>query len=690
MTDRILIVEDEKIISLDLKLRIERFGYTVVGTTTTGEEAIELAEKLRPDLILMDIMLAGELDGVETATTIQEQHDIPVIYLTAYSDEGTVERAQSTDPFGFVLKPFKERELYTTIKVAIHKSRADRNVARSERRITAVLDSVGEAIIATNAEGRIEFMNPVSEKLIGLTESEARGLPIGEAVRLYDCRSELEIPLPEVKTFAGQQEPLYFDDACLEGPKGAWIPISGNITRIGAVGEDNQGLVIAFRDLSEVKTLTRDLTYTASHDTLTGLLNREEFFSVLQTAVDTALREDRVHAYFYVDLDQFKLINDVCGHIAGDELLRQIAAEIADHSGHEHEGARLGGDEFGIIVYDVGLDEAAVLGNNLRRQIERKFVWQRHAFQVTASIGVVAVSGLTEDIYHILAAADDACYLAKEDGGNALRVYANADYSFLKRRGEMQWISRLSKSIEEDRFALYFQEIQAVRDPRETKREILLRLIDGDGELVGPANFIPAAEKYRLMPSLDRWVIDKVLAVLARQPGNGARPPVYCINVSGSSVADDDFLAFVRQVFDRHGADPAGICFEITETAAIQNQSKAVSFMAAVRNLGATFALDDFGNGFSSFAYLKNLPVDFLKIDGSFVKNVASSTVDRVMVEAVNNIGHAHGMKTIAEFVTDKHVRSVLEEIGVDYLQGYEVSRPTPLLTGSLESGTLH
>lgn len=312
------------------------------------------------------------------------------------------------------------------------------------------------------------------------------------------------------------------------------------------------------------------------------------------------------------------------------------------------------------------------------RNLDRKFIWQKHAFHITTSIGVVPLGGVNSDPYSLLAAADDAAYLAKEAGGNTIKVYETTDYTFLKRRGEMQWVSRLNHALESNLFELWGQTIQSTNGATEEHIEVLIRLKDTNGELISPADFIPAAEKYNLMPAVDRWVLTTALDHLVTL-SNQDRYPIYSINLSAASLIDESFMDFVQGTLRSHRVDPRQVCLEITETAAIANMSRVTSFIRRMKNIGVTFALDDFGNGFSSFSYLKALPVDYLKIDGSFVRDITTNPIDHALVEAVNSIGHVIGMKTIAEYVKDDATRKMVETIGVDYMQGYGISKPAPL-----------
>ncbi len=674
--ERVLIVEDEKIIALDLQRRLEKFGYTVVHLASNADEAVASAEEYRPDIILMDIMLGGERDGVDAAIEIKEHTNTPIVFLTAYADEHTVERAKKAEPVGYVLKPFKERELQTTIDIALYKARVDLKMQEQEQLFEALLNSMNDGLVAFSAQRTIRFLNPVAADLTGWHPEEVIGRQLEELFTLYDENSELATAIPFSLVFSGKD--FDFENVYVLTEQGGRVSISGSITPTRTKDAIDGGL-ITFRDVTDIKEMSEIIEYQASHDSLTGLMNREEFFLRLLEFSKSAHMERRTHSFIYLDLDQFKIINDVCGHLAGDELLRQVSGDITGQlSSENHVAGRLGGDEFGILLVDAPLAHGMNVAQNLLRNINRKFIWQKNAFHITASVGLVPITGANTDGYNILAAADDAAYLAKEGGGNSVKLYETADYKFLKRRGEMQWISRLNHALESDRFVLWGQELAATNGAEIDHLEVLIRMVDEESSLISPADFIPAAEKYNLMPAVDRWVIKNAVNRLLEQTVNGRRP-IFSINLSAASIADERMLDYIQNIFTTTGIDPSQICFEITETTAISNMSRATSFIRRLKSMGTTFALDDFGNGFSSFAYLKHLPVDYLKIDGSFVRSIADDPIDYALVESVNNIGHVIGIKTVAEFVKDERILALLQEMGVDYLQGYQIAKPKPL-----------
>ena len=685
--ERILIVEDEKIISLDLQRRLEKFEYNVVGLCTTGTEAVEKTGELLPDIILMDIMLAGDVDGIDAAKLIKDQYQIPVIFLTAYADEKTLERAKMAEPFGYILKPFKEKELYTTIDIALYKHKVDKTLKRQERRFSAILHSIADGIIATDNEKKIQFLNPVAEEITGWKEAEAQSKYIENLITIIDENTNNIIQLPAIDTPASKKAIFYFKDTVVKNRNGETIPVEGTIASIRDSNDHVEGQVIAIRDVTQLREMSNKISYQASHDALTGLYNREAFSQSLKTMISSAKKENRQHALIYLDLDQFKLINDTIGHAAGDELLLETTAIIKNVFRSSDICARLGGDEFGVLLSDTDQETAYIIAQRLHSRLsERRLIWEKTAFNIHSSIGLVTIDSESEDIHSVLAAADDACYIAKDEGGRRIRIYKTSDTMFKKRRGEMQWVTRLTRALEENRFELFYQTIIPIsptaKESHMEKLEILIRMVDEEGNIIPPADFLPAAERYNMMPSVDRWVVNTAMSMynkVAEQNNNNEKRLVFTINLSAESMADEHFLEFIQNQIKTNNVKPFDFCFEITETVTISNMTTASKFIHELKTLGCTFALDDFGSGFSSFNYLKNMPVDYLKIDGSFVKDMDENAVNSAMVEAINNLGHVMGIKTIAEFVRNREILEKLTELGIDYAQGYEISKPQSL-----------
>ncbi|NCF26235.1 MAG: EAL domain-containing protein [Gammaproteobacteria bacterium] len=444
-------------------------------------------------------------------------------------------------------------------------------------------------------------------------------------------------------------------------------------------------------DITESYNLTQQLSYQATHDSLTGLVNRAEFERYLQRALRRAHTDGSEHALCYLDLDQFKIINDSSGHIAGDELLRQLAEVLKVKVRKSDLLARLGGDEFAVLVGHCTLEDAERVAEGLRKAIsEYRFQWDGKSFAVGVSVGLVPITQLTVSMTEVLKAADAACYAAKDGGRNRIHIYREGDAELSKRYGEMRWVSRINEALETERYALRYQPIVPVIDQNDSgwHYELLLSMRDHDGAMVSPGAFLPAAERYGLSVKIDRWVVANALLWLSTHPAELAQTGLCSINLSGPSISDKNFLGFVIDQLEAKGVPAEKICFEITETAAITNLSSASRLISTLRGLGCSFALDDFGSGVSSFAYLKNLAVDSIKIDGVFVKDICSDPVSRALVKAINDMGHAMGKRTIAEAVESQEVFEELRRIGVDYAQGYGITAPRPLSTLEASSET--
>ncbi|HEY5602822.1 MAG TPA: EAL domain-containing protein [Gammaproteobacteria bacterium] len=429
------------------------------------------------------------------------------------------------------------------------------------------------------------------------------------------------------------------------------------------------------------------LSYMSRYDPLTNLVNRGELERRLQRALNSSQERNQSHVFLYIDIDQFKIINDTAGHVAGDEMIRQLAGMLKKHIRESDTLARLGGDEFGVLLENCPDTYARDIAKEILNMITAfRFYWEDHLYHIGASIGFVEINQHNvTSVNEILSAADVACYTAKDQGGNRIKVYRKFDYEMTKRYGEMQWVSTINQALEENWFRLYKQSIHPTNGSgSEAERcEFLLRLLDRDGELHAPNDFIPAAERYNLMPKIDRWVIENVFSYLAgtgkKYNGDKKNGPKYFINISGMSLSESTFYKFVKEMLAKYKVPPYIICFEVTETAAIEHLSNAMEFISRIRSDGCCFALDDFGSGVSSFAYLRTIPVDYIKIDGAFVTHMREQPMDRAIVEAINHIGHIAGKQTIAEFVENIETLNQLRDIGVDFVQGFGLDTPQPL-----------
>ena len=554
---------------------------------------------------------------------------------------------------------------------------AELHEARDRAEVT--LASIADAVITVDLQGRVEYVNPVAERLTGWRADAARGRAVSDVfVAVNEATSEA---LPDVvgRVLRDGQTIEAESSISLMPREGAPIAIDRSIAPIRERSGRIVGAVIVFHDMRRERQYAARLTHLASHDALTGLLNRREFEQRLLAALEEAREGDVNTAVLYLDLDQFKVVNDTSGHAAGDELLRQIGALLRPRLREGDTLARLGGDEFGVLLTHCPPEPALRIAENLRRTIaDFRFAWHSRSFAVGVSIGVVNIAQGPRTLSGVLSAADAACYMAKDKGRNRVQVYRPEDSEIALRHGEMEWVNRIHRALSENRLLLYAQPIVPLHGDGPSHQELLVRLLDEHNEVIPPMAFLPAAERYNLMPAIDRWVIRTAFAALAARGNGAAHPGAIAINLSGASIGDEQFLDFVREQFDRFRVPHAAVCFEIAETTAVTSLSRAAEFIGGLRASGCRFALDDFGVGVSSFTYLKHLPVDFLKIDGSFVKDMLQDPVDAAMVEAIHRIGRVMGKQTIAESVETPAIREALTIVGVDYGQGYGIAMPAP------------
>ena len=572
-----------------------------------------------------------------------------------------------------------------------------REIMIAERKELAevTLSSIGDAVMTTDPQGKTRYLNRVAEQLTGWSNHLAHDIDIQDTLRLVDETTGEPLEHVALKCLLQRQAIGVSSHTQLVTREGRHIPIEDSAAPIWSHDGNILGAVVVFRDVSHERKLSQQLSWQATHDTLTGLVNRREFEHLVSNALHSAKEEGHVHALLYLDLDQFKVINDTCGHGAGDMLLQLLAKLLQQQMRDSDILARLGGDELGVLLPHCPLDHARLVGEQLRQSIKDfRFTWDSRNFELGVSIGMVEITQDSKSMSELLIAADQACYLAKEQGRNRLHVYQESDVMLAQRHGEMLWISRLKEAFEYDYFRLYAMPIVHLHDSPEYHDEVLIRIRNGKGDLILPGAFIPAAERYDMMLSIDRWVIRAVCAHIesvrdslppleALAESQRRTPALYSVNLSGMSLADTGLQDYITDQFVQYAIAPEQICFEITETAVIANLPKAQIFMRQLKAMGCSFSLDDFGSGFSSFGYLKALPVDYLKIDGVFVRDIATNTINRAMVKAINEVGHVMGLKTVAEYVEDATTLAVIRELGVDYAQGYAVGKLRPLTAGA-------
>ena len=579
----------------------------------------------------------------------------------------------------------------------ITQSKLDEQSTTHQRELAEVtLRSIGEGVITTDEHGKTLYLNRIAEQLTGWSSQQARGRDIATTLHLIDESGD--DPAPEhvaLQCLRLKQTIDVSSNSQLVTREGRRIAVEESAAPIWSDSGVLLGTVVIFRDVSHERKLTKQLSWNATHDTLTSLINRHEFEHQVALALHTAKEDGHAHALLYMDLDQFKVVNDTCGHSAGDVLLQLLAKMLQTQMRDSDILARLGGDELGVLLPHCPPDQAMLIADDLRQSIKNfRFVWDDQSFELGVSIGVVEINHNSKSMTELLIAADQAYYLAKERGRNRVHLYQESDLRLAERHGEMMWVSRLNEAFERQYFRLYAQPIVSLGTDEQRHDEVLIRIQTAKGDLILPGAFLPAAERYDMMVAIDRWVIRAVCHhvqtvrdslpleqafIDARRPA----PAQYSVNLSGTSLGDDGLHDYILQQFAEHEIAPEQICFEITETAVIANLPKAQVFMSRLKALGCRFSLDDFGSGLSSFAYLKALPVDYLKIDGVFIRDIANNAINRAMVKAINEVGHVMGISTVAEYVEDELTLATVRELGVDFAQGYAVGSLRPLTAGS-------
>ncbi len=697
----ILIVDDlpDNLRLLRDTLRAE--GYKV-RSAITGAMAIRAAQSPSTELILLDIKLT-DMDGYEVCRQLKSDErtvDIPIIFLSALNETFNKVQGLAAGGVDYISKPFQVEEVLARVETHLTIGRLQKRLQNQNLRLLieieerqrleeslfaekelaqVTLQSIGDAVITTDAQGNVRYLNPIAERLTGWKVHEVQGVPLSTVFLIVDQVTREPVENPINKALLEERIVSLAHQTILVARDGTEYAVEDSAAPIRDRQGQIIGVVIVFHDVTESRYLTRQLSWEASHDALTGLINRRKFEQHLVDAIASVKDSNQQHALCYLDLDQFKVVNDTAGHLAGDELLRQISALIQKGVRANDTLARLGGDEFGLLLSQCPLSQAAKIAEQLKDLVHQfRFIWDSKILIVGVSIGVVAIDETSQNLMELLGAADAACYAAKARGRNCVHLYRLDDGELIRQRGERLAVSKISRALETNRFCLYYQKIVSITSkPLVEHYEILIRMLDENGKIVSPNEFIPAAERYGLITEIDCWVIEKFFSNYHKLPDKDVLSQgLYTINLSGASIGSNQFLRFLIEQFSRYKVPPQTIGFEITETAAIANFEQARYFMSELKKIGCCFALDDFGSGLSSFAYLMNLPVDYLKIDGAFVKNISHNLISQALVEGFNRIAHAMNLETIAEFVEDETILEKLREIGVDYAQGYGIARP--------------
>ncbi len=586
---------------------------------------------------------------------------------------------------------FRGRAAILTIARDIsHRKSLEVSLSRSKRQAQYTLESIAEGVITTDNDGRIDYMNLAAETLIGTNRDDAAGHRIGELFALVDDADRRPLADPVERCLAMRRRVNM-------GRRAVLVTVDGEhehsveLTASPVRGPSNSisGAVVVFHDVSELRGLTRKMSYQATHDPLTGLINRREFERRLDEAMDSAHAEEAVHMMFYMDLDRFKAVNDSCGHMAGDNMLREVAALIKDEVRDSDYVGRLGGDEFGAILIGCPIDKARQIATDICNSIaDYRFVWKDKIFNIGISIGLVEISHASGTLQDVLSAADSACYMAKQRGRGQVHVYSARDEAVARERGDIQWLRQLQTALHEGSFELAVQPIIAMHGKAESGPavEVLIRLPDGRGRWTQSAEFLRPAERYQMMPQIDRWVINAALGAISSGEIKLPSHRSCAINLSGQTLGDEAILGFVVDALDRSGVASSSICFEVTEAAILSNVQHAQRFIEVLHGIGCEFSLDDFGSGLGSFSSLKHLPIDYLKIDGTYTRNLQTDLVNQEMVNAMIKLARTMEFRIVAEQVEHQEDFDWLREVGVDFVQGHFVEAPAMLGAGGTGS----
>ena len=669
----IVIVHDEKI------LLANESAAGLIGLESQQLIGREVADLVKPAYrALFRNTMAKRLAGENVPRRLE-------IQLINGNEAGLWVEAQSSN-----IEFHSHRAILTVARDVSHRKSLEVSLGRSKRQAQYTLESIAEGVITTDNDGHIDYMNQSAETLIGTNRDDAAGHRIGGLFTLVDDTDRRPLGDPVERCLAMRRRVNMGRRAVMvtsDGEHEHSIEITASPIR--GPGSGISGTVVVFHDVGELRGLTQKMSYQATHDPLTGLINRREFERRLDEAMDSAHAEEAVHMMFYMDLDRFKAVNDSCGHLAGDKMLREVASLIREQVRDSDFVGRLGGDEFGALLIGCPIEKARQIAADICNAIaDYRFVWKDKIFNIGISVGLVEISHVSGTLQDVLSAADSACYVAKQEGRGKVHVYSARDEVVARERGDIQWLRRLQTALHEDKFTLATQPIIAMSGGIESGPafEVFIRLPDSHGRTADTAEFLRPAERYQLMPQIDRWVVNAALMAVSSGEIKIASGRSCAINLSGQTLGDESFLSIVVESLDRTGVAPSSICFEVTEAAILSNVQQAQRFIEVLHGIGCEFSLDDFGSGMGSFSSLKHLPIDYLKIDGTYTRNLQADEVNQEMVLAMIKLARTMQFRIVAEEVEHQEDFDWLRDVGVDFAQGHFIEAPMPL--GGSATGT--
>jgi diguanylate cyclase (GGDEF)-like protein/PAS domain S-box-containing protein len=666
----IVLVHDERIILAN------EGAASLIGINPQQLEGRDVADLVKPAYRALFRKTVTQLLAGEAVPRSLE------IQLINGNDQGLWVEAQSA-----VIEFRGGKAILTIARDVSHRKNIEVSLSRSKRQAQYTLESISEGVITTDNEGRIDYVNRAGETMIGVNRDDASGHKIGELFSLVDEADRRQLGDPVERCLSIRRRVNMGRRALLvsrDGKHEHSIEISAS--PIKGPGNGISGTVVVFHDVSEIRGLARQMSYQATHDGLTGLINRREFERRLQEALDSAHAEEAMHILFYMDLDRFKAVNDSCGHMAGDNMLREVAALIKDQVRDSDYIGRLGGDEFGTLLIGCPIEKAQQIAADICNAVaDYRFVWKDKIFNIGISVGLVQINHSSGTLQDVLSAADSACYVAKQHGRGQVHVYSARDEAIARERGDIQWLRQLQEALHEGKFDLAVQPIIATGASTGSGPavEVLIRMPDKRGRHNNTADFLRSAERYQLMSQIDRWVVNTTLAAINSGEIKLASQRSCAINISGQTLADEGFLGFVVEALDHSGVSASSICFEVTESAISTNVQHAQRFIEVLHGIGCEFALDDFGSGLGSFSSLKHLPVDYLKIDGTYTRNLSSDEVNQEMVSAMIKLARTMEFRVVAEQVEEQQDFDWLRNVGVDFVQGNFVEAPSTLGSGT-------